>query len=179
MAFDFKLNLSISSTPRFKNGERLRMSKWAEQAFEKVTDEENEKRRQADLDGQRRSQILAAAPYFWNELKETIHKEGFEFAKLKPGYLSVESVADPKKLYLRIGSPRGQMEIKFDEAVPVITFSIKPAIDSGFQFPDLDGSLTFEPTTGSGPGPGVVAKNKEGICDGTQGTAVYLLNMMI
>ncbi|HEV7681220.1 MAG TPA: hypothetical protein VGO68_03790 [Pyrinomonadaceae bacterium] len=172
MAFAFNLNLSVSST----FGGKAKMSRWAQQAFEKIAGQEAEQKRKEDFEGQRRSQILAGAPHFWNELKDRLRDEGQALNKLRSGHLLVEDIPGLQTTNLFIKSNKGKMEVKFDASAPVITFSIKPqGVDSGFTFNDLDGSMQFEPTIGSG----VSAKDGEGVCYGSQDAAEYLLNMML
>jgi hypothetical protein len=179
MAFDFKLSLSVSSSPKVpeKTGGRFSMSKWAQQVAEKLKREENEAKRKENLEQQRRSQILAGAPHFWDSLKQCLREEGNELRKLKPGHLTVDDIPGLDTVNTFVKSPRGRMEVTFDSAVPLIKFSIEPVRKgSGLTIGDLNGSLSF---TVSDEGGAVAVTDTNGESHDPQGAAEYLLNIMI
>ena len=67
------------------------MSDWANRTFDRLSRQEEEAKQRREQESQRRSQILATAPQFWDMVRQTVRQESEALGKLKPGYIAALS----------------------------------------------------------------------------------------
>lgn len=120
MAFDFKLNLSISS------GRGLSMTGWAERALSKFAEKESLEREHSQKYLEERSQEKAAAPHRWSELVETLREEIDKFSQSRPGVLAMVDI--PAKLDeegKQLQAPGKTITLVFQRTVPQIEWRVE------------------------------------------------------
>src|SRR3569832_784811 len=89
MAFDFKLSLSVSSSPKFHRGES-RMGQWADKYFDRLVELEGTEHLKIKQQVLERQQILAAAPDRWEGLVEGILEETNDLNNMRPGLVEIK-----------------------------------------------------------------------------------------
>lgn len=144
MRFDLNVGLSVSFGPATHKGE-LTMGQWAQKMYERISDYEYEESRKQEQQSLKRKQILADAPYIWEQLKKHAQKEGGELAKSIQGSILVVDTPRPDVPSMAIESAKGSMMVDFNPEAPRITYKIGlgnknvKAIKMG----DLQGSFSF------------------------------------
>lgn len=119
MAFDIKLNLSISS------GRGLSMTGWAERALAKIADKESLERERGQKYIEERSQEKANAPHRWSELVEVLTEEIEKFSQSRPRFLTMTDIAaEADAVGKQLRSPNKTITLIFQRAIPQIDYRV-------------------------------------------------------
>jgi hypothetical protein len=133
MAFALKAALSVSFTPDLsitpKGG--LRMSTWAEQAAQRLANEETEQRERESATTSKSARIRGEAPYLWEALRQALQANVVEFKTLRPGFLEIDPLIQHlTTLRLRSTGKQRELVLSFDANVPVLTYTLNQFSDA-------------------------------------------------
>jgi hypothetical protein len=119
MPFDFKLSLSVSSTPKPRKGE-LSMGAWADQALKKFQDTSSKERLAEELELVRHHKTVAGAEGLWEKLIDFIKTETLDFNRKKEREFFKISGVDNE---IEIAAPELRLKLELDLRTPTIDFT--------------------------------------------------------
>ncbi len=121
MIFDFKVGLSVSSSPKSHKGE-LTMGAWAEIATKRFREQSSDTRRGEELELQRQSRKLAGAEKRWKELVHDVSEEVEHFnALMDRQFLRFHAFENE----LEVIAPKLSLKASIDYRVPEINFEYR------------------------------------------------------
>jgi hypothetical protein len=119
MPFDFKLSLSVSSSPKSHKGE-LTMGQWANTFFDKLIEREGADHLKIQQQVLERQQILATAPELWQQVTDGIHQEVNDLNGMRPGLVVIKG----EGASLSVSTVVRTLTLAFNKDIPKIIYSV-------------------------------------------------------
>src|ERR1051325_6728895 len=106
MAFDFKVSLSLSSSPTshtLNQPRRLTMGKWADIVFAKIVEREGTEHYKIQKEVMDRERVIATAPELWQQLADEILEEANDLNSKRAGLVKIKDESHTGNLSISYG----------------------------------------------------------------------------
>jgi hypothetical protein len=141
------------------------MGNWADEAFNKLKQQEGTEHERKQQQAQTRQHILAKAPTLWDQLVDRISSETNDFNAKRAGFFKTESTAMIEGIRLEVRSPTHRIKLTFDDQQPRIDFQLFSLEDPIIEQETDQGAFRF----------GEARDGEVWLMDGPQGIAVEAL----
>ncbi len=120
------------------------MASWAEQAAQRLANEETQERERENAASAKSARIRSEAPYLWEELKDALGTNEREFRVLRPGFLEIDALIQGLTTVRLRSAKQRELIVTFDGNVPVVTYVLNKTSDA-YSHPKPDkGRFSFD-----------------------------------